>query len=241
MYHPYSCGIASRILELLAFIYREAYTFQRAMMMHTRRANASAPWIPFFPPSKRQAVRSASSKHYDEMHVDHTTVQYHGWFCLPDRANQSTSHHLLYVQVQLHKIARRSQLLMRMNRLEVEDLTPAPSMTVPIEHSSRPTLGFPLGTACFKRVSIPSSPSRHHQARLLLIKRWRKWGRSVVCLLLCLGTRSPSSSRGPALMRRVCLKQQRRVVKFRQGPINVRFRKTLVSVYMKARLAVSDS
>ncbi|OEL31023.1 hypothetical protein BAE44_0007960 [Dichanthelium oligosanthes] len=34
---------------------------------------------------------------------------------------------------------------MQMNRLQ--DLTPAPSMTVPIEHSSRPTLGFPLGTA----------------------------------------------------------------------------------------------
>ncbi|KAL6636501.1 hypothetical protein ACP70R_024073 [Stipagrostis hirtigluma subsp. patula] len=34
---------------------------------------------------------------------------------------------------------------MQMNRLE--DLTPAPSMTMPIEHSSRPTLGFPLGTA----------------------------------------------------------------------------------------------
>nr|CAB3497441.1 unnamed protein product [Digitaria exilis] len=32
-----------------------------------------------------------------------------------------------------------------MNRLQ--DLTPSPSMTVPIEHSSRPTLGFPLGTA----------------------------------------------------------------------------------------------
>ncbi|GJM97270.1 hypothetical protein PR202_ga14185 [Eleusine coracana subsp. coracana] len=38
----------------------------------------------------------------------------------------------------------RSQL-MHMNRLE--DLTPSPSMTMPIEHSSRPTLGFPLGTA----------------------------------------------------------------------------------------------
>ena len=34
---------------------------------------------------------------------------------------------------------------MQMNRLQ--DLTPAPSMTVPIEHSARPTLGFPLGTA----------------------------------------------------------------------------------------------
>ncbi|CAN6291055.1 unnamed protein product [Urochloa humidicola] len=34
---------------------------------------------------------------------------------------------------------------MQMNRLQ--DLTPSPSMTVPIEHSSRPTLGFPLGTA----------------------------------------------------------------------------------------------
>ncbi|KAK3148743.1 hypothetical protein QOZ80_3AG0208080 [Eleusine coracana subsp. coracana] len=34
---------------------------------------------------------------------------------------------------------------MHMNRLE--DLTPSPSMTMPIEHSSRPTLGFPLGTA----------------------------------------------------------------------------------------------
>ncbi|WVZ61305.1 hypothetical protein U9M48_011206 [Paspalum notatum var. saurae] len=96
---------------------------------------------------KRQAVRSASSKHYGEEMHDHSTVQYHGWFCLPDRASQCTYHHLLYVQVQLHKIARRSQLLMRMNRLEVEDLTPAPSMTVPLEHSSRPTLGFPLGTA----------------------------------------------------------------------------------------------
>lgn len=29
----------------------------------------------------------------------------------------------------------------------LEDLTPSPSMTLPIEHSSRPTLGFPLGTA----------------------------------------------------------------------------------------------
>ncbi|KAG8044222.1 hypothetical protein GUJ93_ZPchr0226g7140 [Zizania palustris] len=35
--------------------------------------------------------------------------------------------------------------LMHMNRLG--DLTPAPSMTIPIAHSSRPTLGFPLGTA----------------------------------------------------------------------------------------------
>ncbi|XP_062213053.1 uncharacterized protein At5g65660 [Phragmites australis] len=35
---------------------------------------------------------------------------------------------------------------MQMNRLE--DLTPAPSMPMPMEHhSSRPTLGFPLGTA----------------------------------------------------------------------------------------------
>ncbi|KAG8061806.1 hypothetical protein GUJ93_ZPchr0003g16463 [Zizania palustris] len=34
---------------------------------------------------------------------------------------------------------------MHMNRLG--DVTPAPSMTVPIAHSSRPTLGFPLGTA----------------------------------------------------------------------------------------------
>ncbi|TVU44213.1 hypothetical protein EJB05_03649 [Eragrostis curvula] len=34
---------------------------------------------------------------------------------------------------------------MQMNRLE--DLTPSPSMMMPIEHSSRPTLGFPLGTA----------------------------------------------------------------------------------------------
>ena len=34
---------------------------------------------------------------------------------------------------------------MQMTRLE--DLTPSPSMTLPVEHSSRPTLGFPLGTA----------------------------------------------------------------------------------------------
>ncbi|XP_066364914.1 uncharacterized protein At5g65660-like isoform X2 [Miscanthus floridulus] len=40
-------------------------------------------------------------------------------------------------------ISRRQ--VMQMTRLE--DLTPAPSMTLPIEHSSRPTLGFPLGTA----------------------------------------------------------------------------------------------
>ncbi|XP_039781491.1 uncharacterized protein At5g65660 [Panicum virgatum] len=48
----------------------------------------------------------------------------------------------LTVQTQsLHQIGR----IMQMNRLQ--DLTPAPSMTVPIEHSARPTLGFPLGTA----------------------------------------------------------------------------------------------
>uniref|UniRef100_A0A0A9DH06 Hydroxyproline-rich glycoprotein family protein n=1 Tax=Arundo donax TaxID=35708 RepID=A0A0A9DH06_ARUDO len=29
----------------------------------------------------------------------------------------------------------------------LDDPTPAPSMTMPTEHSSRPTLGFPLGTA----------------------------------------------------------------------------------------------
>ncbi|KQK12052.1 hypothetical protein BRADI_1g01270v3 [Brachypodium distachyon] len=34
---------------------------------------------------------------------------------------------------------------MHMNRLQ--DLTPAPTMTIPMTHSSRPTLGFPLGTA----------------------------------------------------------------------------------------------
>uniref|UniRef100_A0ACD6AC46 Uncharacterized protein n=1 Tax=Avena sativa TaxID=4498 RepID=A0ACD6AC46_AVESA len=34
---------------------------------------------------------------------------------------------------------------MQMNRPGA--LTPAPSMTVPMAHSSRPTLGFPLGTA----------------------------------------------------------------------------------------------
>uniref|UniRef100_A0ACD5WGD5 Uncharacterized protein n=1 Tax=Avena sativa TaxID=4498 RepID=A0ACD5WGD5_AVESA len=34
---------------------------------------------------------------------------------------------------------------MHMNRPGA--LTPAPSMTVPMAHSSRPTLGFPLGTA----------------------------------------------------------------------------------------------
>lgn len=87
--------------------------------------------------------------------------QYHGWFCLPDRASQSTSHHPLYVQVQLCKLPSKyiyiytpslhtlqvwalNQVGRVMNRLQ--DLTPAPSMTVPIEHSSRPTLGFPLGT-----------------------------------------------------------------------------------------------
>ena len=42
-----------------------------------------------------------------------------------------------------NQISRRQ--VMQMTRLE--DLTPAPSMTLPIEHSSRPTLGFPLGTA----------------------------------------------------------------------------------------------
>ncbi|XP_066368382.1 uncharacterized protein At5g65660-like [Miscanthus floridulus] len=42
-----------------------------------------------------------------------------------------------------NQISRRQ--VMQMTRLE--DLTPSPSMTLPIEHSSRPTLGFPLGTA----------------------------------------------------------------------------------------------
>uniref|UniRef100_A0A0E0GWM4 AAA+ ATPase domain-containing protein n=1 Tax=Oryza nivara TaxID=4536 RepID=A0A0E0GWM4_ORYNI len=38
----------------------------------------------------------------------------------------------------------RSQL---MHMYKLGDLTPAPSMTIPMAHSSRPTLGFPLGTA----------------------------------------------------------------------------------------------
>ncbi|CAL4920160.1 unnamed protein product [Urochloa decumbens] len=95
------------------------------------------------------------------MQVDYSTGQYHGWLCLPDRASQSISHHPLYVQVQLRKVPSKCIYIptphlatlgsltigrvMQMNRLQ--DLTPAPSMTMPIEHSSRPTLGFPLGTA----------------------------------------------------------------------------------------------
>jgi len=196
---------------------------------------------------------------------------------------------------------------MQMNRLQ--DLTPAPSMTVPIEHSSRPTLGFPLGTAllllvifslsgmfscCYHWdklrsllrsrhpamfqegehtvISIGSSPSKtasdHKvaapsaqyliltssrrpgifiscklQLRIILyvcvVCSWRKWGKSVVCLLLCPGTRSPNFLRGPAHTRRVCLKQRR--LKLRWKP-NVRVMRPFVSVhqYMKAHLAVSD-
>ena len=196
---------------------------------------------------------------------------------------------------------------MQMNRLQ--DLTPAPSMTVPIEHSSRPTLGFPLGTAllllvifslsgmfscCYHWdklrsllrsrhpamfqegehtvISIGSSPSKtasdHKvaapsaqyliltssripgifiscklQLRIILyvcvVCSWRKWGKSVVCLLLCLGTRSPNSLRGPGHTSCVCLKQRR--LKLRWKP-NVRVMRPFVSVhqYMKAHLAVSD-
>uniref|UniRef100_A0A0D9W1H6 Pentacotripeptide-repeat region of PRORP domain-containing protein n=1 Tax=Leersia perrieri TaxID=77586 RepID=A0A0D9W1H6_9ORYZ len=48
----------------------------------------------------RQAVRSASSttSRHQQMHVGHSTSQYHGWFRLPGRARQSTSHHPLSVQ-----------------------------------------------------------------------------------------------------------------------------------------------
>jgi hypothetical protein len=129
--------------------------------------------MPSFPPSKGVfdnffflgKVSEISIKHYQQQNqVDHSTSQYRGRFCLPCKLVHFSS---LYVQVQqrkvpskykypgslitlqvwaLNQIGRiiRNQLL-HMNRLE--DLTPSPSMPVPIEHSSRPTLGFPLGTA----------------------------------------------------------------------------------------------
>jgi len=81
------------------------------------------------------------------------------------------------------------------------------------------------------------------QLRIILyvcvVCSWRKWGKSVVCLLLCPGTRSPNFLRGPAHTRRVCLKQRR--LKLRWKP-NVRVMRPFVSVhqYMKAHLAVSD-
>lgn len=104
--------------------------------------------------------------------------------------------------------------------------------------SSAPSFGLGI-LPCSKRVSIPWSLSGHHQAKQLLITSWRKWGKSVVCLLLCPGTRSPNSLRGPGHTSCVCLKQRR--LKLRWKP-NVRVMRPFVSVhqYMKAHLAVSD-
>ncbi|XP_047072090.1 uncharacterized protein At5g65660 [Lolium rigidum] len=79
----------------------------------------------------RQAVRSASSTSgHQQMYVDHSTIQYHGRMAL-SRQNGST----------------QKPQLMHMNRPEGFAPPPSMSMTVPMAHSSRPTLGFPLGTA----------------------------------------------------------------------------------------------
>ncbi|XP_051231150.1 uncharacterized protein [Lolium perenne] len=77
------------------------------------------------------AVRSASSTSgHQQMYVDHSTIQYHGRMAL-SRQNGST----------------QKPQLMHMNRPEGFAPPPSMSMTVPMAHSSRPTLGFPLGTA----------------------------------------------------------------------------------------------
>lgn len=76
-----------------------------------------------------------STKHYQPparyMHVDH---QHYPVPRTDGRASQSTSGHP-FVRIQGAFDCR------------LQDLTPAPTMTIPMTHSSRPTLGFPLGTA----------------------------------------------------------------------------------------------